>query len=223
MYFHFTHTGKTLYTRSQSSGEEFANSVSHGIGLIAALVGVPFLITQSAKSGNAAAVIGAGVFSATMIFLYMASTLYHALTAGKLKYRFRLIEHAAIYLLIAGTYTPFTLGLLRGAWGWTLFGLIWALAIAGIVLKMFIKTSRPVLSAVLYLAMGWLIVIAAQPLMTYMPTAGLRWLIAGGLAYTVGIIFFAIDTRLRYSHLVWHLFVITGTTCHYFAVLWYAA
>lgn len=209
--------------RKQSRGEEFANSISHGLGLVAALVGSPFLIMQAARHGDAGFIVGTSVFSATMILLYLASALYHALPMGKAKRVFRIIEHSAIYLLIAGTYTPFTLGVLRGAWGWTLFGIVWGLALAGVALKAFDKASHPMLSVGLYLVLGWVVVIAVDPLYARVPIAGLLWLLAGGMSYTAGVAFFATDSRLRYGHMIWHLFVIAGTTCHYFAVLWYAA
>lgn len=209
--------------RDQSPGEEIANSVSHGLALAAALVAIPFLLVHAARIGTAGYIVGTGVFSATIILLYLASTLYHALPAGKAKRVFRILEHSAIYLLIAGTYTPFTLGVLSGAWGWTLFAIIWTLAAAGVVLKASSRRSHPVLSAVLYVAMGWVIVIAIDPMFARVPTAGLVWLLAGGLAYTAGVVFFAADSRLRYGHLVWHLFVMAGTACHFFAVFRYAA
>ena len=209
--------------RDQSQGEEISNSISHGIGLVAALVGTPFLIIHAARQGNAVFVVGTGIFSATMILLYLASSLYHVLPKGKAKRCIRVIEHSAIFLLIAGTYTPLTFGVLRGAFGWTLFVVIWGLALAGVALKAFYKTAHPILSTGLYLLMGWLIVIAVGPLVARMSTAGLFWLIAGGLSYTAGVAFFATDSRLKYGHLIWHLFVLTGTTCHYFMVLWYAA
>ncbi len=209
--------------REQSHAEEIANSISHGIGLVATLVGTPFLIMHAARHGDAGFIVGTSIFSATMIFLYLASTLYHALPMGKAKGVFRVIEHSAIFLLIAGTYTPFTLGVLRGAWGWTFFGIVWGLAVAGVALKAFDKASHPILFTGLYLLMGWVIVIAVDPLLARVPTAGLLWLLAGGLSYTAGVAFFATDSRLQYGHLIWHLFVIAGTACHYFAVLWYAA
>jgi hemolysin III len=209
--------------REQSQREEIANSISHGIGLVAALVGTPFLITQAERHGNVGFVVGASLFSATAIFLYLASTLYHALPAGKTKRVFRVLEHSAIFLLIAGTYTPFTLGVLYGVWGWILLTIIWSLAAAGVVLKVFYRASLPILSTSLYLFMGWMVVIAIDPLVAKVPLPGLLWLIAGGLSYTIGVVFFAIDSRLQYAHLIWHLFVLAGTTCHYFAVLWYAA
>ena len=204
--------------REQSQGEEIANSISHGTGFVAALVGTPFLITQAARHGNIGFVVGASLFSATAIFLYLASTLYHALPVGKTKRVFHILEHSAIFLLIAGTYTPFMLGVLYGVWGWILLTIIWGLAAAGVVLKVFYGTSLPILSTGLYLFMGWLVVIAINPLVAKVPTPGLLWLIAGGLSYTIGVIFFTIDSRVQYAHLIWHLFVLAGTTCHYFAV-----
>lgn len=210
--------------RSQSQGEEIANSLSHGIGLVAVLLATPHLILQASQRGGAAFVTGTAIFAATMFLLYLGSTLYHALTPGRAKRIFRIIEHSAIFLLIAGTYTPFTLGVLHGAWGWTLFGIIWTLAIVGVMLKAFSWMSHPVFSTGLYLLMGWLIVIAIKPLSERgVPTSGLLLLLAGGLAYTVGVAFYSTDARLRYGHFIWHLFVLAGTTCHYFAVLWYAA
>ncbi len=209
--------------REQSPAEEMANSISHGIGLIAALVGTPFLITHAARNASGQFIVGVSVFCATIILLYLASTLYHALPLGKAKRVFRIIEHSAIFLLIAGTYTPFTLGVLNGAWGWTLFGVIWGLALAGVALKAFYKAAHPILFTGLYLLMGWVVVIAVDPLLASVPTAGLLWLLAGGLSYTLGVAFFATDSRLQYGHLIWHLFVMGGTAFHYFAVLWYAA
>jgi hemolysin III len=184
----------------------------------------PYLISHALERGDGGFLIGASVFAASMILLYLASALYHALPPGKGKQVFRVIEHSAIFFLIAGTYTPFTLGVLRGTWGWTLLGLIWVLAVGGVVMKIFSRTSHPILSTSLYLLMGWLIVIAIKPLAAGgVPTSGLLLLLAGGLAYTLGVAFYALDARLHYGHFIWHLFVLTGTACHYFAVLWYAA
>ncbi len=213
----------TVTTREQSRGEETANSVSHGIGLVAALVGTPFLIMDAVEHGDTGFIVGVSLFAGTMVLLYLSSTLYHALPAGKAKRVVRVIEHSAIFLLIAGTYTPLALGVLRGAWGWTLLCLVWGLAIAGVVLKAFNKMFHPIISPAFYLLMGWLILIAAKPLYTRLPGSGLLWLVAGGLAYTTGVAFYAAGSRLRYCHFIWHLFVIAGTACHYFAVLWYAA
>jgi hemolysin III len=209
-------------TRDQTQGEEIANSLSHGVGLIAAITGAPFLIMHAIQHGDSQFVVGASVFSLTTILLYLASTLYHIMPVGNLKRIFNVMDHSIIFLLIAGTYTPFTLGVLRGAWGWTLFGIVWGLAIIGVTLKALNKASHPILSNGLYLAMGWIILIAIDPLMARMSTAGLLWLLAGGLFYTVGITFYIFDSRVKYGHLIWHLFVMAGTVSHYFAVLWYA-
>lgn len=213
----------TTTERMQSQGEEIANSISHGVGLVGALIGTPFLIIHAACHGDAGFIAGTIVFAASMVLLYLASTLYHACPVGRVKHCFRIVEHSAIFILIAGTYTPLTLGILRGAFGWTLFGMVWGLAIAGIALKVITEASHPILSTALYLVMGWLAMMAVKPLVTDMPNAGLFLLIAGGLSYTVGVVFFATDSRIPYGHFIWHLFVITGTICHYFLVLWYAA
>jgi len=208
--------------RPQTLGEEVANSLSHGMALLAAAAAVPFLILASVQHGSAASVVGASVFAATMVLLYSASMLYHAVPHPRAKQLFKKLDHGAIYLLIAGTYTPFTLGPLSGPWGWTLFGLVWALAVVGMTLKAFDRLSHPVLSTGLYLTMGWLAVIGLEPLFTRIATPGLILLAAGGLAYTLGVAFFVLDSRVRYAHFVWHLFVVAGTTCHFFAVLDYA-
>jgi hemolysin III len=211
----------TVGDRAQSLGEEIANSVSHGTGFLAALIAFPVLLLNANRHGWLA-IVGAAVFAATMALLYLTSTLYHALAPNRAKRVFQILDHGAIYLLIAGTYTPFTLGVLRGPWGWTLFGLIWALAVAGVVLKSVGGVGHPRLSTVLYLAMGWLILIAAKPLWQAMSAWGLFWLAAGGIAYTAGVAFYAADQRMKYAHFLWHLFVLAGTGCHFIAVLRYA-
>ncbi len=208
--------------RTQSPGEEIANSVSHGVGLLAALAAAPVLVLSAVRSGGEARITGASVFAATMVLLYLTSTLYHALPGNRAKRVFQVLDHAAIFLMIAGTYTPFTLGVLRGAWGWTLFGLVWGLALAGVVLATAGGVRYPKLRTGLYIAMGWLIIIAVKPLWLRVPPWGLFWLLAGGIAYTGGVAFYAAK-RVRYSHFVWHLFVIAGTACHFIAVLRYAA
>ena len=213
--------GSTARHRPQTLGEEIANSVSHGVGFLAAVATLPVLVISALGDGPAA-VVGAAIFGTTMALLYLTSAVYHALAPNRAKCVFQIIDHAAIYLLIAGTYTPFTLGVLRGGWGWTLFGLIWGLAIIGIFLKSVRGIRYPRLSTAVYLAMGWLVVIAAKPLLLTVPAWGLFWLAAGGVAYTAGVGFYA-ATRMRYSHLVWHLFVLTGTACHVVAVLRYSA
>ena len=212
-----------LGERPQSLGEEIANSVSHGVALLAALVATPVLIVAAVRRGDAAGIAGASVFAFTMLLLYFTSTLYHALARNRAKPVFQVLDHGAIFLLIAGTYTPFTLGALRGPWGWTLFGLVWSLAVAGVVLKAVAGVRFPKLSTYLYLAMGWLALIAIRPLWLHVPAWGFFWLLAGGLAYTGGVVFYATDERIRYHHFIWHLFVVAGTACHFVAVLLYAA
>lgn len=209
-------------TRPQSVGEEIANAVSHGAGLVGSLAAAPVLIVHAVREGGAARAAGASVFAATVVLLYLASTLYHALPRGRAKRVFRVIEHSGIFLLIAGTYTPFTLGVLRGPWGWTLLGLVWGLAGVGIGLTAVGGIRYPILSTAVYVAMGWLVLIAVRPLCLRMPTAGLAWLLLGGIAYTAGVAFF-VAQRLPFGHFVWHLFVLIGTACHFFAVMWYAA
>ncbi len=208
--------------RLQSVGEEIANCISHGIGLIAALVALPFLLIAAARRGEAGALVGAGVFAFGVIFLYLSSALYHALARTRAKRILQVIDHCAIYLLIAGTYTPFTLGILRGSWGWTLFGMVWGLAIIGVILKCTRGLKHPRLSLALYLGMGWLALIAIRPLWISLPVPGFSLIAAGGIAYTAGVAFYHAEHR-RYSHFVWHLFVVVGTSLHFFAVLWYAA
>ena len=227
--------------RPQTRGEEIANSISHGVALLAALIGTPFLVVSAARYGSAADIVGASIFAASMVILYFTSMLYHALPGGraaflrhqaeagvpllpggKAKGIFQLLDHGAIYLLIAGTYTPFTLGVLRGPSGWTLFGLVWAMAFAGLALKAVAGVRYPRLSTALYLGMGWIALIAIKPMWQLMPGWGLFWLVAGGLAYTLGVVFFVLDSRWRYAHFVWHLFVAAGTALHFIAVLYYA-
>jgi len=211
-----------LDERPQSLGEEIANSVSHGIGLLAALVAFPILVTSALNRGDLAGPVGVTVFATTMVLLYLASMLFHALPPNRAKRVFQILDHSAIYLLIAGTYTPFTLGVLRGAWGWTLFGLVWGLAVVGAVFKSLGGVRYTTFSTWVYLAMGWLVLIAIEPVWTLVPKWGLFWLVAGGIAYTAGTVFFMAE-RIRYFHFVWHLFVVLGTACHFIAVLWYAA
>jgi hemolysin III len=215
------HVASDVRCRPQNLGEEIANSVSHGAGFLASLAMLPVLVIGALNDG-AAAVVGAAIFGATVALLYLTSTIYHALPANRAKRIFQIVDHAAIYLLIAGTYTPFTLGVLRGAWGWTLFGVIWGLAAIGIFVKSVQGIRYPRLSTVVYLAMGWLVLVAIKPLVSTVPAQGLLWLTAGGVAYTAGVGFYA-ARRMRYAHFVWHLFVLAGTACHCVAVLRYAS
>jgi hemolysin III len=211
-----------LLERPQSVGEEIANAISHGIGFLLAVASLPILAVATVQRGGVADVVGASVFSATMIVLYLASALYHALPHGSAKRWFARIDHAAIYVFIAGSYTPFVLGVLRGGWGWALFGIVWALAALGVAAKLLNRLRHPWASTALYVAMGWVAVIAVVPLVQRVPAAGLAWLVGGGLAYTAGALVFLLDNRVRYAHFAWHLFVMAGSACHFFAVLGYA-
>lgn len=207
-------------SRPQSRGEEIANAISHGVGFALAVTSIPVLVIAALPHG-ARAVVGSAVFAATASLLYLTSTLYHAITNTRAKHVLRLLDHSAIYLLIAGTYTPFTLGVLRGAWGWSLLGAIWGLAIFGVVVKSVGGFHMRGLSTALYLAMGWLVIIAARPLYLNLASWGLFWLAAGGVAYTAGVAFYA-ARRMPYGHFAWHLCVMAGTACHFVAVLNYA-
>lgn len=211
-----------MQERLQSHGEEIANSVSHGLGLLATLAAFPVLVVAALERGDTAGVVGASVFATTMALMYLTSTLFHALPDGRAKRLFLTLDHSAIYFLIAGSYTPFTLGVLRGNCGWTLFGLVWGLAVVGTALKAFAGSRYRTVSTLVYLVMGWLVLLAAETVCALVPAWGIFWLVAGGVAYTAGVVFFLAE-RIRYFHFVWHLFVITGTACHFLAVLWYAA
>lgn len=200
--------------------EELANSITHGVGLALSVAGFIVLLVLSITKGSAWHIAGCGIFGVTLILSYLASTLYHSLYRSKLTRILQILDHSAIYLLIAGTYTPFTLINLRGLWGWTLFGLVWTLSLAGILFKFLHGDRFKVLSTIGYVALGWIAVIAIKPLFAAVPLAGIIWLLAGGLCYTVGVVFFAWK-RLPFSHAVWHLFVMAGSICHYFAVLFY--
>jgi len=210
-------------SREQTCGEELANALSHGVGLLLAVASLPILVSHAAQRGSAANVVAASIFAGTAIVLYLVSTLYHALPAGAAKRWFNRLDHASIYLFIAGSYMPFLLGVLRGAWGWSLFGVVWGAAAVGIAAKLLDRLKHPLWSTGLYVAMGWVALIAAVPLVERMSPAGLMWLLAGGVSYTAGAIVFLLDSRLRYAHFVWHLLVLGGTTCHFFAALWHAA
>ncbi len=215
-----TEAGTQAFGR-QTLGEEIANSVSHGIGTLAAAISIPVLVVTAVRHGTVADIVGVSIFGAAMVLLYLASTLYHAFPRNRAKQVFQVLDHSAIYLLIAGTYTPFTLGVLGGAWGWSLFGVVWGLAATGVLLTAIGGVKHAKTAMALYIAMGWLVVIAAKPLAAQLPTAGIGWLVAGGISYTVGVIFYAAK-RLRYAHFVWHLFVLAGTVCHFIAVEYYA-
>ncbi len=202
-------------------GERF-NSISHLIGAAAALAGTAGLIVAAAQQGDPWKIVSFSIYGASLILLYLFSTLYHSLRhAGKTV--FRKLDHLAIYLLIAGTYTPFTLVTLRGRGGWILFGLIWGLAVLGIVLEVFIQKGLRIVPMVIYLVMGWLLIVALKPLLASLTTAGFVWLLLGGLFYTFGVFFYALGNKVTHFHGIWHLFVIAGSLCHYVTIFYYIA
>ena len=208
---------------TQSTGEELANTISHGIGLIGAMTGTPILLLAAFHHGSISFLIGTVVFTVTMLVLYLGSLLYHAWPQTPAKSILQVLDHSAIFLLIAGTYTPFALGPLRGVWGWTMLGLVWALATLGVFIKATRGAARHKRFALaLYLGMGWLALIFIRPLALAVPLSVLLWLLAGGIAYTTGVLFY-VNRRLRYAHFVWHLFVLAGTGCHFAAVFVCAA
>jgi hemolysin III len=204
--------------RQQSSREEVANTISHAVAVLLAVAAVPFLVVAAVNSGSVSAVVGVSVFSFTMVLLYVTSSVYHALPENRAKRLFQVLDHSAIYLLIAGTYTPFTLGVLRGTLGWVLFGVVWGMALLGILLKSVGSLRNAKLSVVLYVSMGWLAVIAIKPLWTEMSRWAFLWLVLGGLAYTGGVAFYAAH-KVRYAHFIWHLFVMAGTASHVTALM----
>jgi len=206
---------------TQSPGEELANSVSHAVGFVGTLVAGPVLIASAIRHGGLGTIVGASIFVATALLLYLFSTLYHAVRGNRAKRVFQVLDHSAIFLLIAGTYTPFTLGVLHGTWGWALLWTVWILATVGVALTATGKLHSRLASTALYVAMGWLMLAAVKPLWQRMPAMGFLWLGLGGVAYTIGVPFFA--AHRRYSHFIWHLFVIAGTACHFVAVMKYAA
>ena len=203
-----------------SYAEEIANSITHGIGMLLSIGGLAVLVGFASVHGNAWHITACSIFGVTLILSYASSTLYHGIPQPAAKRVLKVIDHAAIYLLIAGTYTPFTLVSLRGPWGWSLFGTIWGLAILGVVLKVTMSGKIAGISTAIYLAMGWIIVVAIKPLLGAVEVGGLVLLLLGGLAYSAGVIFYAWK-KLPYNHAIWHLFVLTGSLCHFFAILFY--
>ena len=198
-------------------GEEIANGITHGIGALLSVAALVILVVMGAIRGDAWHVVSFSIYGSSLIILFLASTLYHSIQHPKAKPFLRRFDHASIYLLIAGTYTPFTLISLRGAWGWSIFGVVWGLALAGIIFKMFFIGRFEVLSTVAYVGMGWICVIAYRQMIDSLTPSGLAWLIAGGVVYTVGVLFYAVR-KIPYGHAVWHLFVLGGSICHFFAV-----
>lgn len=215
-----------LVDRPQTLGEEIANAISHGLGALLAIAALPILVIRAMSHGEPADVAAAAVFACSGILLYGISTLYHALPArlanGRLKAWLMRLDHAAIYVFIAGSYTPFTLGVLHSGPGVTLLIAVWAAAAFGVTIKLLNRLRHPLVSTGLYLAMGWVVVFAIGPLIERTPGPGLALLVAGGLSYTLGAFVFLLDNKLRYAHFVWHLFVLGGSVCHFFAALFYA-
>jgi len=202
-------------------GEEIANSITSGLGIVLAIAGLAVLTAFAALHGDAWHIVGASVFGAAMIVAYTTSTLYHSIQIARVKRVLRALDHSAIFLLIAGTYTPFMLVNLRGPWGWSLFGVVWGLALLGGLQELRRNKGARILSVVIYVVMGWVALVALVPLLRVLGSGGFAWLAAGGLFYTVGIVFYALDARLTHAHGIWHLFVLAGSACHYVAILRY--
>ena len=200
--------------------QEFVNAATHGVGAALSIAGLCFMVVYAAGLGDAYRVVSVSVFGGAMVLLYLASTLYHAIPHTPTKNAFRMVDHVSIYLLIAGTYTPFTLVSMRGSWGWTLFGFTWGLAVIGIVFKLFFRGRYSNMTVLTYVAMGWVCVIAAKPVIAAVPGGALIWLAIGGLLYTGGVGFYLWE-KLPYHHGIWHLFVMSGTFCHFVSVYWY--
>jgi len=208
------------HNRQQSLGEEIANSITHGIGVALSIVALVLLVTFASKYGDTWRVVSLSIYGSTLFLLYLASTLYHSFKNKRVKRFFKILDHSSIYLLIAGTYTPVTLVSMRGPWGWTIFGLIWAMAIGGIIAKIFLIGKYKIVSVLLYLTMGWLIVIALKPMLVMVPKGLIIWLFIGGVCYTLGLIFYACK-KVPYFHFIWHLFVLGGSISHFWGMLQY--
>ena len=202
----------------QSLGEEIANAITHGVGIGLAIAALVILVVFAAKQSDTWKVVAFSIYGATMITLYLSSTLYHSFPQPRVKRFFRIMDHSSIFLLIAGTYTPITIGTMRGGWGWTLFGIIWGLTIAGICLKIFALGKLKTMSVAVYIIMSWMVVIAVRPLMAAAPHSFIICMLIGGAAYMLGVIFY-VAKRMPYHHSVWHLFVLGGSICHFFGML----
>jgi len=206
--------------QAYSPPEEVASSITHGVGVLLALAAAAVLVVSAALRGTVWHVVSCAVYGATLVAMFAASTLYHSLPWPRTKAVLKVFDHSAIYLLIAGTYTPFLLGPLRGPWGWTLLGVIWGLALAGVVFKVLFAGRYKLVSTLVYIGMGWMMVAAIRPLWRSLPLGGLLWLLAGGLFYTAGTIFY-LGRRIPFNHAIWHAFVLAGSLCHFFSVLLY--
>ncbi|MCK4508702.1 MAG: hemolysin III family protein [Desulfuromonadales bacterium] len=210
------HDRLVIYTAE----EELANRLTHCVAAILSLIGLVVLVVAASRTGDPYRIVSSAIFCGALSLFYLISTLYHTIRSPKARYVFRVLDHAGIFLVIAASYTPFTLVSLRGGSGWTIFGVVWGLAITGAIFKSFMTHRLAFLAPVFYIGLGWLIVIDLEGLLTMVPARGVLWLVAGGLCYTVGILFYAIN-RIPHNHAIWHVFVIAGSFCHYLAVLWY--
>jgi hemolysin III len=206
--------------RYYTTREEIANSITHGVGIVLSIAGLSVLTAFASVFGTVWHIVSCSIYGGTQILLYTSSTLYHSVTHPRMKAVFRKLDHSAIFLLIAGTYTPFTLVNLRGPWGWTIFGVIWALAVIGILLQTFFMRQKTIWTAIPYIAMGWIAIIAFKPLFESIALGGIALVVAGGLAYTIGT-FFYVGKRIPFNHAIWHLFVLAGSAFHFFAILFY--
>lgn len=206
--------------KNQTLIEEIINSATHGMGALLGIAALVIMTVMAAEQSSALKVVSSVIFGSSLILMYSASAIYHAVTSKRLKYIFKVMDHSSIYLLIAGSYTPIVLVILRGGWGWSLFGVIWGFAILGLIFKLFATGKFEIVSTLAYVCMGWLAIIAIKPLYDALPAGGIFWLFGGGLCYTLGVIFYAWD-RLRFGHAIWHLFVLVGSICHFFLILFY--
>ena len=211
---------KAAVHRQQSLGEEIANSITHGIGAALSLAALVLLVVFASLYGDTWRVVSFSIYGTSLFLLYLASTLYHSFTNKRVKRFFKILDHSSIYLLIAGTYTPVALIPMRGPWGWTIFGLIWAMAIGGIIIKVFMMGKYKIFAVLFYVAMGWLIIIAFKPMLQMVPKGLIIWLLIGGVCYTFGLIFYACK-KIPYFHFIWHLFVLAGSISHFFGMLFY--
>jgi hemolysin III len=202
-------------------GETLANIITHGLGMVLSIVGVVFIVYATATRGDLWHIVSTAIYGSTLVILYGGSTVYHSIRSPAWRHFGKILDQCSIYLLIAGTYPPFTLVTLRGPWGWSLFGIVWGLAIVGIIMEAWWVYRPEMVSTGIYLLMGWIVVFAIKPLSANLPEGGLTWLVAGGISYSVGTLFFLIDRKIRYMHAVWHLFVLGGSVCHFFAIAFY--
>jgi hemolysin III len=209
-----------LKHREATPAEELINSLTHGFGLVLSVIGLLVLVAFAVMRGNAWHIFSCTIFGTTLVLLYLASTLYHGVSSPRLKQMFRIMDHCCIYLLIAGTYTPFTLVILRNNWGWALCGIVWGLALTGILYRLLSRQQLQIVMTISYLLLGWMAVVAIKPLLLLAPVAAVVWIMAGGACYTIGVVFFSLE-KIRYHHAIWHVFVLGGSLCHYLAVLFY--